>query len=229
MAKSLPGKYDQDFFERSEGLRRLRSVRDFPTILEFLDPKPGERILDVGCGLGRLSSPLSRYGAEVTGIDISEYAIDQAKQLFADEERLEFICMDALGMSYRGYFDKVLCYHLLEHLTLADAGMLLKKIHDALKNGGVLALGVPVNDFTLYRRVIRFLFTGKQWREPTHQISFSLQSIRDELSAARFQVTDVHPWSYFGIELPRGLLSLPVFGGMLQAGVDIRSIKVGHS
>lgn len=217
--------YDEEFFKRSQGLYQLKDVRDFSIILKLLNPKPNERILDLGCGMGRLAYPITQLGAEVTGIDISEYGIEQAKQRYRDIGNLEFICMNALEMDYTEEFDKIICYHFLEHLTSAEARMLLSKIYKALRRGGLFVLGIPINDFKPYRRLIRLLATGHQWREPTHQISFSLADIERELTSARFEVLEAVPLSYFGIRLPRKLVSVPPLGQVITACADICAIK----
>jgi 2-polyprenyl-3-methyl-5-hydroxy-6-metoxy-1,4-benzoquinol methylase len=41
------------------------------SVLELLDIKPGEQILDLGCGTGHLTKQIKDHGAEVTGIDAS--------------------------------------------------------------------------------------------------------------------------------------------------------------
>ena len=50
-------------------------------MLEWLDPKEGERILDVACGPGQLSLKIAERGCEVCGIDGSEYGIYIARYL----------------------------------------------------------------------------------------------------------------------------------------------------
>lgn len=50
-------------------------------MLEWLDPKEGERILDVACGVGELSLKIAEKGCKVYGTDISEGAIKAAKSL----------------------------------------------------------------------------------------------------------------------------------------------------
>jgi SAM-dependent methyltransferase len=46
----------------------------------FLDPKKGERVLDIGCGSGNHMIALSKLGLDVCGIDASPYMIDQARE-----------------------------------------------------------------------------------------------------------------------------------------------------
>jgi trans-aconitate methyltransferase len=49
-------------------------------LLDLLDAKPGERILDVGCGTGHLTEQIAATGAKVVGIDKSAEMIEQARQ-----------------------------------------------------------------------------------------------------------------------------------------------------
>jgi trans-aconitate methyltransferase len=61
-------------------------------VLELLAPKPNEKILDVGCGTGHLTSQIAEAGAEVLGIDRSAEMIRQAKE---KHPTLRFEVMDA--------------------------------------------------------------------------------------------------------------------------------------
>jgi SAM-dependent methyltransferase len=49
-------------------------------LIERLDPQPGERILDVACGLGSVAARAARAGAEVTGIDLAPAMIERARR-----------------------------------------------------------------------------------------------------------------------------------------------------
>ncbi|HWJ28845.1 MAG TPA: methyltransferase domain-containing protein, partial [Flavisolibacter sp.] len=48
------------------------------SLIQLLDPKKGERILDVGCGSGQLTDQIANFGAQVYGIDSSEQMIADA-------------------------------------------------------------------------------------------------------------------------------------------------------
>ena len=119
-------------------LNVIRQI-EWPNMLEWLDPKEGERILDVACGGGALSLKIAGKGCGVYGVDISEDAINSAKRL-AEREKIacEFEIGSAEVLPYPdGYFDKVICSSSLEHFK--DDIKALKEMHRVLKpNGGVV-------------------------------------------------------------------------------------------
>ena len=53
-------------------------------LLELLDPQPGERILDIGCGTGQLTAEIARRGARVTGLDNSAEMLADARKNFPE-------------------------------------------------------------------------------------------------------------------------------------------------
>ena len=120
--------------------------------------------------------------------------------------------MSALDMDFDGYFDKVLCYHFIEHLTLPDARILLKKIHRGLKSEGTLVMGLPIDDGCFLRRAIHFMATRRRWRYLGHLVSFSIQGIEREIVSAGFSIKDVCLLSYFGIRVPGWLPQIPLIG-----------------
>ena len=83
------------------------TVQEIDHIVVALDLKPGERILDVGCGTGRHSFELARRGFEVHGIDISERFIEIAQG--AVDSLATFERVDARAMEFESEFDAVIC------------------------------------------------------------------------------------------------------------------------
>lgn len=113
---------------------------EWQNMLKYLDPKEGERILDVACGGGVLSLKIAERGCEVCGIDISEDAIKRAKH-HAEREKLpcEFKVGNAEYLPYSDrYFDKVVCSSSLEHFK--DDIKALKEMHRVLKTNGRIVL-----------------------------------------------------------------------------------------
>jgi len=73
-------------------------------LLQVLNAQPGERILDVGCGTGKLTSEIASAGADVVGIDYSPTMIAEARRNYPI---LHFETHDACQMPYSGEFDAV--------------------------------------------------------------------------------------------------------------------------
>jgi 2-polyprenyl-6-hydroxyphenyl methylase / 3-demethylubiquinone-9 3-methyltransferase len=75
----------------------------------------GARVLDVGCGGGILTEAMARRGARVTGIDLSDKALNVA-QLHLHESKLDIRYEKAAVEDFTGEFDVVTCMELLEHV-----------------------------------------------------------------------------------------------------------------
>jgi len=219
---------EQYYSRRSKGLHAFLShpYADSDLVFELLTPAPQEKILDVGCGTGHWSRLIAKYGCEVVGIDVSSYAIEQAVESANGQENLQFICMNGLDMEYRDTFDKVLCYHVLEHLDLPQIRRMLENIHSALRHKGILVIGIPVNDFTTFRRMLRLLATGSTISDPTHRTSFSVQQIGDEIARAGFQIERVRPVSFVRMGRLENLLLVPHVRELMVACANIQAIKV---
>jgi 2-polyprenyl-6-hydroxyphenyl methylase/3-demethylubiquinone-9 3-methyltransferase len=101
------------------------------------DPLKKVKILDIGCGGGLLSEPMSRLGAEVTGIDASEKNINVAK-LHAKKSNLniEYICTSPENMQINSKFDVILNMEIIEHVS--DVNFFLESCSQLLKKDGIM-------------------------------------------------------------------------------------------
>jgi len=95
------------------------------------------KILDVGCGGGLLSEPLSRLGAEVFGIDASDNNIKIAK-LHAKKSNLniKYFCSSPEKFKIKNEFDVILNMEIVEHVE--DVDFFLKSCSKLLKKGGIM-------------------------------------------------------------------------------------------
>jgi SAM-dependent methyltransferase len=83
--------------------RNARFVSDLSAaVVELLDPLPGERILDLGCGDGVLTAKLAEMGCNVVGVDGSAAQVEPARKLGLDAR-----VMDGEKLSFDGEFDAV--------------------------------------------------------------------------------------------------------------------------
>ena len=86
-------------------------------LVGLLEPRPGERILDVGCGPGQLTAQIAAAGAEVTGIDSSAAMVAEARKNYP---ALHFEEVDASRMKYDREFHAVFSNAALHWIR--DAG-----------------------------------------------------------------------------------------------------------
>ena len=88
-----------------------------PAGLQPLAPKPGERVLDAGCGTGQLTYEIAQAGARVLGIDNSAAMIEQARQNYPE---IEFRQSDITALPFRNEFDAVFSNAVLHWVPEAD-------------------------------------------------------------------------------------------------------------
>jgi len=102
-----------------------------------IKPLDKVKILDVGCGGGLLSEPMSRLGADVTGIDASEKNIQVAK-LHAKKSNLniKYLCSSPENFITDTKFDVILNMEIVEHVE--DVDFFLKSCSKLLKKGGIM-------------------------------------------------------------------------------------------
>ena len=112
-----PEKYDT-WFTTPVGLLVKKYETDL--LLDMLDPRPGEYLLDVGCGTGVFTQDILSGGARIVGLDISYPMLVQAKKR-TPEESFTGIAGDMSSLPFAdNSFDKVYSMTALEFVT--DAG-----------------------------------------------------------------------------------------------------------
>lgn len=102
-------------------------------LLEALAAKPGERILDVGCGTGHLTAKIAESGAEVVGIDSSPAMLETARSA---HPHLRFELADASAFDFGTDFDAIFSNAALHWVTHADEAV--RSMARALRPGGRL-------------------------------------------------------------------------------------------
>lgn len=109
-------------------------------VLNLLEPRSGERILDLGCGTGELSAQIASSGAKVTGLDASSAMIERAKKQFpALENRgLEFTEQSATEMTFEAEFEAIFSNAALHWMHPPQ--QVASNMARALKPGGRLVL-----------------------------------------------------------------------------------------
>ena len=119
------------------------------------EKKPLEKIniLDIGCGGGLLSEPMTRLGANVTGIDASIKNINIAK-LHAKKNKLtiKYLCSSPEKLNAKKKFDVILNLEVVEHVENLD--LFLKSASDLLKKNGIMFIATINRTFESYLKAI---------------------------------------------------------------------------
>ena len=100
-------------------------------VLELLDVKPGERMLDLGCGTGYLTHQIKLLGGLVTGADASPEMIEKARETYPD---VDFTVADGAGFRFNEPFDAVFSNAVLHWIKDADAT--IRNVYNNLNPGG---------------------------------------------------------------------------------------------
>ncbi len=165
--------------------RHARYVSDLGLpVLELLDPRPGERILDLGCGDGELTRVLRDRGSEPVGTDPSAEFIAAARELGLDARE-----QDARELDFEDEFDAVFSNAVLHWIGEAD--LVIEKVYRALRTGGrfVAEFGGYGNCAAIEQALVAELelrgieaSTASPWYFPT------TDEYHDKLAAAGFTV-----------------------------------------
>ncbi|MCR9220245.1 MAG: class I SAM-dependent methyltransferase [Alphaproteobacteria bacterium] len=122
--------WDPDRYRREAGFVAELGL----PVLDLLDPRPGERILDLGCGEGALTAKLAAAGAQVVGVDASPEQIARAR-----DEGLDAHVVDGQALAseaaFEAAFDAVFTNAAL-HWMKRDPDAVIAGVARALKPGG---------------------------------------------------------------------------------------------
>ena len=147
----------------------------------------GARVVDFGCGDGRVTIPLAELGYDVTGVDASENMLaalhDQAPDIPAVRSDGTDLAR-ALGLGKRKV-DAVVCLSVLIHHDWATGAALIEQLRGIVKKNGLLILDWPVSDQPVERGT---------WLEVTTWDAGAQEALAGRLKMERADTTD-RPWT----------------------------------
>ena len=131
--------------------------RNFEIIRDWVKPRPGERVLDVGCGRGHVVNSLREFGVHAEGIDLNPNAAEVA---LVPHVRT----MSATDLEFESdTFDAVVSFHAIEHIPDIDAA--LAEMARVVRPGGKVLLVYPAEPIRgLYAIPTAIILHGNPWR-----------------------------------------------------------------
>ncbi len=161
-----------------------------------LDLKPGERVLELGCGWGgfaRFAS--SRYGVEVVAYNIATEQVAYAR------EKCQGLPVEIHLADYRdavGTFDKAVSIGMCEHVGTRNYRAFLRLVHDRLRPGGLFLLHTIAGNHVAHHMeawLDKYIFPGSVLPAPTN------------LGAAMDNLFVVEDWHNFGVDYDKTLMA----------------------
>ena len=171
--------YDESYYERGieEGISGYTNYRWIPEltipmaarIIEFLQIRESDKILDFGCAKGYLVRALRLLHREAWGYDISAYATENCPK-----EVEKYIISDYSNMS----FDWIISKDVFEHIDYTEINEILRRLHDVTKKMFVI---VPLGEQGKYN-------VPAYDMDATHRISESLDWWKKKLQENGFEI-----------------------------------------
>jgi len=175
------------------GTESLETAQNYKLdyVADALDLRPKDRVLDIGCGWGRLVKHFSeKYKANVTGITLSESQAEYGRKLNAGNGG-QILIQDAMTYEPNGRFDKIASLEMAEHVGIKRYAEFLSRVHSMLEDDGVFYFQVAgLRRAWQYEDLVWGLFMGQEIF-PGADASCPLGWVSTHLERAGFEIQRV--------------------------------------
>lgn len=155
--------------------------------------RPGERLLDVGCGWGALVCWAARnYGVHAHGITLSQRQLDYARQRIANlglQDRVTVELRDYRDLQGEGVYDKVASVGMFEHVGLANLPVYTATVHRVLRPGGLFLNHGITHDVEGWDHTVETEFINR-YVFPDGELD-TVSNIQRGMERAGFEIHDV--------------------------------------
>ncbi len=177
--------------------------------------KPGEHLLEAGCGSGRWVRYFQDRGYRVTGLEINDKAVAMTKRVWPD---LNVICGDCESSPFPdNYFDGVLSFGVVEHWTEGPQKP-LADIYRILKPGAKAFISVPCQNTV--RRIRRALWLDELFQAPRSLASRLIKGKKKPLNR-------LSPHKHFVVNPPWGpFFEYRMTSSQFRAEIEKSGLKI---
>ncbi len=130
----------EEIMDYDRKMQKIRNIgEEVKTMLRLVDPRPDDRVLEIGCGTGEFSIELSRHCREVIALDVSEGMLEYAREKARSRNRNNISFIKGGFLTYEAddeLFDAVVSQLALHHLPDFWKLTALKRINSMLKTAG---------------------------------------------------------------------------------------------
>jgi len=191
---------------------KLRWARRVEMLASHL--RPGQKVLEIGCGMGYFTCSLASSGAEITAIDISPDLLEVARR-DCPAENVSFEVQNAYAMTYADKsFDSVVGSSVLHHLEIDAA---LNEVHRVLKAGGSIYFTEPnmMNPQIAVQKNVPAI--KKRLGDSPNETAFFRWLLQRRLERAGFRHVQIQPFDFLHPRLsPAWIPRFQAFANLLE-------------
>ena len=197
--------------------------RQADEVIRFGGLHSGERVLEVGCGMGRHASYLAQQGLRVEGLELSPELLERFRFFNAGRYDIPLYCGDILDYTDQlaGKFDAVVGFFVLHHLQ--DLPAYFSAMAKMVKPGGRLVFVEP-NPYNVLYYLQIFFTPGMAWSAEKGMLAMRRGVIFAAMQKAGLHQREMEQFGFFprfisnrawGMRLERVLERVPFWRGLL--------------
>ena len=238
--------YDSSYFEGH--LARYNSPvygQRVRNVERFMGDVQGQRVLDLGCGVGFFGGLARQRGARVVGLDFSEAALGIALK---EQSGMPLVRGDATALPFPSdHFEAILLNDIIEHLADAPGRLMIEEVFRVLRPGGRLIVDTDNDAFVMQRKGLKrlneWLERGTEQRKalveikktftaPTLHIKiYTVHELRALLESVGFRIDAFDTYAYIAVGSRDAFFNLPGLRSLfrnVKGDVQIfRAVKPG--